>query len=285
MSQNLKFLHQPVLIFGGPYSNLQATLAIKTIAEDRNIAPENVICTGDIIAYCGSPEETVNLVRQWGCHLVMGNCEESVGFEKEDCGCGFEENSVCATLAIDWYSYTVNHVSQNNKIWMQSLPRHIEFCLGSLKFSVIHGGIEDISEFIFDSSAPERKSTILREMDSDCIIGGHSGIPFGQMLENGYWLNPGVIGLPANEGLPHSWYMILEIEDDQLIASWHKLEFDNKTAVDAMVKAGLAEEYQLTLINGLWPSMSILPQYERTHQGKPLKPDPLLLNRDFSLVG
>ena len=40
------------LLFGGVYSNLQALEALKQIAEKENIAPENCICTGDILRQC-----------------------------------------------------------------------------------------------------------------------------------------------------------------------------------------------------------------------------------------
>ena len=133
-------IEKPVLVFGGCYSNLQATLAMKNIAERSGIPPSRVICTGDVVAYCGSPNETVNLIRKWGCHVVMGNCEESVGFEMSDCGCGFEENSVCATLSVDWYELCLEKVSRENKIWMAGLPRRLQFSMGKFTFSVIHGG-------------------------------------------------------------------------------------------------------------------------------------------------
>ncbi len=274
---NLKILQSPVLIFGGPYGNLQATSAMKDIAEQKDIEPQNTICTGDIIAYCGNPEETANLIREWGCHVVMGNCEESVGYEKDDCGCGFEQGSVCATLSTNWYGHAVSQVSQDNKLWMQSLPREIFFDLGALKFAVIHGGIDNISEYIFESSAPGRKYYLTGKLGSNCVIGGHCGIPFGQSLKNRYWLNPGVVGMPANDGQTHSWYMILNLQDSRITASWHQLEFNNQDAISAMANAGLPGEYQLSLANGLWPSMSILPEYERCRQGIALNPAPLIL--------
>jgi predicted phosphodiesterase len=251
---------------------------MKVIAEENNIAPHNTICTGDIVAYCGNPRETVQLIREWGCHVVMGNCEESVGYNKEDCGCGFEPGSVCAALSSNWYDYAVRQISQDDKQWMQALPRAIKFNVASVTFTVIHGGVEDISEFIFRSSQVRRKQQIIEKLGSDCIIGGHCGIPFGQHTNNGYWLNPGVIGMPANEGQIHGWYMLIESKDDQVIATWHKLEFDNHGTIAAMQNAGLPGEYQQTLVDGLWPSMSVLPQEERHLRGVALAPESIILH-------
>ncbi|MFT7386781.1 MAG: hypothetical protein ACI8VC_000016 [Candidatus Endobugula sp.] len=33
---------------------------------EKNIPPEQCICIGDIVAYCGQPAETVNFNREWG---------------------------------------------------------------------------------------------------------------------------------------------------------------------------------------------------------------------------
>ncbi len=52
---DLGCLTGPVLVFGGPYSNLAATQAMRQQAEDLAIPPNRVICTGDLIAYCAEP--------------------------------------------------------------------------------------------------------------------------------------------------------------------------------------------------------------------------------------
>ena len=48
-------IDETMLIFGGPYSNYAATVAMQNRATELGILAERVICTGDIIAYCGEP--------------------------------------------------------------------------------------------------------------------------------------------------------------------------------------------------------------------------------------
>ncbi|MGC8476959.1 MAG: radical SAM protein, partial [Acetobacteraceae bacterium] len=57
---------EPVLIFGGCYSNLQATRALLAAAERWRIPPERMICTGDVIAYGADPAATLALIRDAG---------------------------------------------------------------------------------------------------------------------------------------------------------------------------------------------------------------------------
>ena len=97
---DLGTLEASVLIFGGPYSNLQATEAMAAEARRLSIAPGNIICTGDVVAYAGNPAATTDAIMDWGVATVMGNCEESFGAEADDCGCGFEEGTACDVMSL-----------------------------------------------------------------------------------------------------------------------------------------------------------------------------------------
>ena len=59
-------LDGPTIIFGGPYSNLQATQAVLPQARTRGIPPHRIVCTGDLAAYCGEPVATIEVVRDSG---------------------------------------------------------------------------------------------------------------------------------------------------------------------------------------------------------------------------
>ncbi|WP_249674871.1 metallophosphoesterase [Acidocella sp. C78] len=69
----------PVLVFGGCYSNLQATRALLDAARAHGIPPERMICTGDVVAYGADPQACADLIRGHGIATVMGNCEEQLG--------------------------------------------------------------------------------------------------------------------------------------------------------------------------------------------------------------
>jgi len=271
-------LEGPVLIFGGPYSNFHATLAMREEASRLDIPPRNVICNGDLVAYCADPDSTVDLVKNWGIHVVMGNCEESIASQQNDCGCGFEPNTLCSTLSIEWYRYASSRISADNQQWMASLPKAIRFSFNNKRFAVIHGGVEDISEFVFASSDSLKKRVDIDRLEVDCVIGGHCGLPFGDDLGNRYWLNTGVIGMPANDGTQDGWYLLLQPLDGEIVAHWHRLSFDNGCAASAMEAAGLGHAYRETLINGIWPSTDILPREEKSLEGKYLSPAPLQIS-------
>jgi predicted phosphodiesterase len=263
-----------MLIFGGPYSNLQATIAMQARASELEIPAECILCTGDIVAYCAEPAETIDLIRSWGIHVVMGNCEESLAFSEPDCGCGFEPGSSCSTLAVTWYQYADRRVTTEQRRWMQQLPRSIEFEMAGTRFKVVHASLPSINEFVFASSDASAKMTQIRQAGVDVIIGGHSGIPFGQRLDNKLWLNAGVIGMPANDGGNNGWYMLIDPVDDGLDVSWHNLDYDHSASQQSTIAAGM-QEYGQALVSGLWPSIDILPETEARQTGQPLTLPPL----------
>src|SRR5208282_4283567 len=107
----------PLLVFGGPYSNLEATKAILQEAHSRSIPPGNIVCTGDLAAYCADPQEVIDLLRGSGIWIVMGNCEESLAAQAAGCGCGFAEDSACAALSGQWYSYADRNTDTKSRLW------------------------------------------------------------------------------------------------------------------------------------------------------------------------
>ncbi len=266
-----------LLVFGGPYSNLASTEAMRWKAEELTIDAEHTICTGDLVAYCAEPQQTVELIRDWGINVIMGNCEESLATERVDCGCGFEEGSTCSTLSIAWYRYASQQVDHASRRWMSQLPRSISFQIKDYQFKVVHGSVTNISQFIFPSTSVDIKRRQIAEADTEVVIGGHCGIPFGQMIEDKLWLNAGVIGLPANDGSVDGWYMLLEPEGSGFEVSWHRLSYDADISRSSTRAAGMTE-YAQALTSGLWPSMDILPAPERSNQGRRLDFAPLRID-------
>ena len=274
---DLGTLDGPVLIFGGPYSNLAATQAMRRQAEDLAIPPERIVCTGDVVAYCAEPGETVALVRDWGIAVVQGNCEEALGQEAPDCGCGFAEGTACSLLAIGWYRHATERIAAAQRAWMRSLPNSVRFELNGHSVRVVHGGVEQINRFIFPSTPEEEKRGELDRAGTDLLVGGHSGIPCAQAIGGRAWLNAGAIGLPANDGTPDGWYLLLLPEGERLRCSLRRLNYDPAPSAAGMRAAELCGGYQETLESGLWPSLDALPAAERARRGVPIVIDDLIV--------
>jgi predicted phosphodiesterase len=276
-SHTLALAPGPVIVFGGPYSNLAATQAMRALAGSKQIPASNCICTGDLVAYCGQPLETVELIRDWGVAVVMGNCEESLAQTAPDCGCGFDSGTACATLSDQWYRFAAQRIDAATRTWMRQLPRMIEFEIQHRKVCVIHGGVRRINQFIYPSTSQSEKLSQFTDQQANIIIGGHSGLPFGESLGQSYWLNSGAIGMPANDGTPDGWYLLLDPDGGRLHACWHRLQYDALSEQQVMLERGLDNGYAQALLTGLWPSMDVLPTEERSMRGQPLRPESMVL--------
>jgi len=248
---NIGPIDGPVLLFGGPYSNLQALKALIAEAERRNIPPQNAICTGDVVAYCGNPAETTALIRDWGCHVIAGNCEEQLAAGADDCGCGFEEGSVCDALSAEWYAFSNRLIDADARAWMGALPRFATFEADGKRYAVVHGGATETSRFLWPGDNKTAEISVLRaELGPiDAVISGHCGIGF---VEDN-WINAGVIGMPPHDGRAETEYCIL---DGAPIL--HRLSYDASGARAAM--SGRATPYGEALTTGWWPSEDVLPE-------------------------
>lgn len=268
-------VEDPLIVFGGPYSNLHATLALTRAAEKFNIPARHIICTGDVVAYCAYPQETVDHVIESGMNVIMGNCEQSLALESGNCGCGFEQDSACDRMSVQWFNYVDTQLANDSRLWMQTLPKFIEFEMQSRTFRVIHGGHENISRFIFPSTPQSVFEEELADSGTDAIIAGHSGIPFTKILGDRLWHNAGVIGMPANDGTSRVWYSTIVPTLRGICIETRELHYDVPKAVSGMRDNGCVEEYAETLVTGRWPSEEVIPVKDRNRDKQPLNPGSL----------
>lgn len=255
---DLGALNGPVLLFGGPYSNLQATQAL--MAQVGDIPRSNRICTGDVVAYCANPVETAALVRAETGAIVAGNCELQLVSGGAECGCGFEEGSSCDLASKSWFPFAASRM-QGQMALLMNLPEIAVFTQSGRRYAVIHGGVSDVSRFIWPSDKDHVLNNEINNLQRevgivDAVICGHSGIAFERRVGDHNWINAGVVGMPPHDGRPQTRYAILDAGE----VTFHTLCYDHQAAATAMREAGLTQGYERSLESGLWPSEGILPK-------------------------
>jgi len=207
----------------------------------------------------------------WGIHCIAGNVEIQLREGREDCGCDFAADSRCDIFAKAWFPYAQKRISSASLEWMQSLPEFIQFEYYNKKCTVVHGSFHHTSEYIFRSTPWSVKEKNFVDTQSDIIIAGHCGLPFHHIQNGKMWLNPGVIGMPANDGTPRVWYMTLTFENDKVQFQHHSFEFDYEETFARMLETMLPIAYAKTLTSGLWDNNDILPEVETQQQGVALQ--------------
>lgn len=248
-------LEGPVVVFGGPYSNLHALEALLETGAD----PARMISTGDLVAYCADAAPVVARVRGLGIPVVAGNCEKQLGAGLADCDCGFAEGSVCSVLAEGWYAHALNVLGAEDRGWLAARPDRVVFEHEGKRWGVIHGGATQVNRFIWPVSADAVLEDEIAALEGevgplDGVIAGHSGIAFERAVGRHMWVNAGALGMPQNDGSTDVRYLVLD--DAPRI---ERLRYNHEAAAAAMEAAGLVQGYERALRSGWWPSEDVLP--------------------------
>ncbi len=155
---------------------------------------------------------------------------------------------------------------------MRTLPRRIDFTLAGARFAVIHGGVREINRFVFPATPAGDKAAEIDIAGVQAVVGGHSGLPFSDVIGGRLWHNPGVIGLPANDGTPRVWYSLLTPQDGGLSVALRALDYDHAAAAEAIRRVDLPTAYADALETGLWPSDDVMPDADRRRRGQAIAP-------------
>ena len=255
----------PLAAFGGTVSNRQAAEALLLRLETEGLL-EGAVCTGDLAAYCADPAGTVAAVRAAGVRVIAGNCEKGLAEGSADCGCGFANGTACDRMSGAWWAHAGSALDEDARRWMGGLPdvgvlRHD----GALT-AVIHGGVTDISRFLWPSDPDAAFAQEVRALDEalgapcERVIAGHCGIAFTRDVRIGArvvkWINAGSAGMPPHDGRPETRFAVIEPDGMTVI---HRLAYDHAGAAADMRAAGLTQGYDAALETGLWPSEDVLP--------------------------
>jgi predicted phosphodiesterase len=143
---------------------------------------------------------------------------------------------------------------------MAGLPDIILFSHAARRVAVIHGGLSDVSRFIWPVSEDavfQEEIDLIQEVAGpvDVVLAGHSGLAFQRRIGKVDWVNAGAIGMPANDGRVETGFVVMQEGD----VAFHALAYDHVIAHAAMQAAGLVQGYDRALLAGYWPSEEVLP--------------------------
>jgi alkylhydroperoxidase/carboxymuconolactone decarboxylase family protein len=112
------------------------------------------------------------------------------------------------------------------------------------------------AEWSGTEAAARRTSQLLRRASADELL----------------WLNAGVIGMPANDGTPRTWFLTLD-DTDGFDYTFRPLDYDHRAAKAKMIDdRRLPVAYAATLTTGIWDNTEIMPPAEESREGLPLNP-------------
>ena len=78
-----------IAVFGDLHGNSAATEAVLAAIDAE--APDRIVCLGDLVGYGARPNEVIDRIRRRDIPTIMGNYDDGVGFDRDDCGCAYKD--------------------------------------------------------------------------------------------------------------------------------------------------------------------------------------------------
>ncbi len=237
-------------VFSDIHANLSAMEVVRDHIEAGNFG--GVYCLGDLGGYASQPNEVQELVQNLGCPTVMGNYDEGVGFDKDDCGCHYVKPFDVEMSNVS-FLWTRENTGKANKAWLRGLPREIRFEAEGKKVLLCHGSPRNTTEYLFDN----RSDGYLRQFTpggkadarADVILFGHTHVPFHRVVDGVHFINTGSVGRPK-DGDPRAGYCAVTLDGDRVDSEQIRLEYDVELTCSRLLEAGLPEFFADYLRSG-----------------------------------
>jgi putative phosphoesterase len=230
-------------------SDIHANLhALEATWEDiERQKPDLVYCLGDLVGYGAFPNEVIEFIRECEISTVMGNYDEGVGFDMDDCGCAYKtaEEDRLGKLSLLW---TREHTTADNKTFLQELPLQIRIEARRPHLLLVHGSPRKINEYLYEDRPKTSFERIVKLAGTDVLLYGHTHIPYTKTIDNTLFVNSGSVGKPK-DGDPRGSYVILKT-GRRTNVEIRRVRYDVKAAANAIRGSDLPEYFADLLETG-----------------------------------
>ncbi|WP_438313767.1 metallophosphoesterase family protein [Candidatus Caldatribacterium sp. SIUC1] len=235
-----------IAVFSDVHANLPA---LQSVLEDiESTGVDVMVCLGDLVGYAPFPNEVVETVRDLGIPTIMGNYDQGVGFDLEDCGCAYrtEEEKALGQESLHW---TRNTVTPKNKDFLRNLLPRYELEVGSFRFLFVHGSPRRINEYLFPDRPDSSFLHMMAGESANVLVCGHTHIPFFREVNGLFIANDGSVGRPKDGDWRAAW-ALLEV-GEKLRVSFRRCEYDLTPLKEAYPRSGLPGKFLEDLLPSL----------------------------------
>ena len=235
-----------IAVFSDVHSNLPALQAV--LHDIKAQRADRVYCLGDLVGYAPFPNEVIDLIRRSGIPTVMGNYDDGIGFERDDCGCVYceLEDSRLGALSLKW---TEAHVTAENKAFLQGLPNELRFEANGKRFLLVHGSPRRNNEYLFEDHPLSSFIQLGQSAQSDVVLFGHTHRPYKKTVERVLFVNVGSAG-KSKDGDPRACYALLRVGDKDMDVVFRRIPYDVAAVASAIRESDLPDHFAEQLERG-----------------------------------
>lgn len=231
------------------HANMEALQAVLAELKDRRAAGTQVrvVCLGDLVGYGPEPQEVVELVREQGFEVLVGNHEAALASKKARGWMNFQarENNI-STEAL---------LSRENLEYCSSLPRTLSFGTALC----VHGCPPDSVNGYLYSMSDEEIQTVFAQSSYSRFFVGHTHelqliFEAGEVIERQvpapgrypleekkkYIINCGSVGQPR-DGDNRAKYVIWDSELDILEVC--AVDYDIDSTAEKIIRRGFPKAF------------------------------------------
>ena len=173
-------------VFGDVHGNLPALEAVLSdIAQQK---PDAVYCLGDLVGYGASPNEVTARIKSEAIPTIMGNYDDGVGFDRDECGCAYRDprDQQLGDRSLQW---TKAHVTADNKAFLRTLPAEVRIVADGKRILLVHGSPRKMNEYLFEDRPISSFQRLAAASDADVIVFGHTHKPYQKVVDDVSFVN------------------------------------------------------------------------------------------------
>jgi putative phosphoesterase len=195
-----------IAIFSDIHGNIHALDAVLSDIDAQH--PDRVYCLGDLVGYGAFPNEVIARIRQRQIPTIVGNYDDGVGFDRDDCGCAYKED-VDRQLGQQSLEWTKARTTAENKAFLRTLPPEIRLEADRKRLLLVHGSPRKMNEYLFEDRPLSSFERIAQSSSADVIVFGHTHVPYTKNVGSVLFVNVGSVGKPK-DGDARACYAIVD---------------------------------------------------------------------------
>jgi putative phosphoesterase len=184
-------------IVGDIHARRDALVAV--IGAIRAAGIERGACTGDVVMRGPEPAQCIATLRELGWPVVVGNTDRKVAAGNP------RPDEHPASSRVGSRSWTYRELGQADLEWLEALPGVVRLELGGARVVVTHGDADSVSVPVNAATSDRDLERLLRKLDADVLIVGHTHEAMIRTVRNGIVLNPGAVGESRNPDQQPHW--------------------------------------------------------------------------------
>lgn len=227
-----------IAIFSDIHGNIHALDAV--LADIDRQHPDRTYCLGDLVGYGAFPNEVVGRIRERQIPTIVGNYDDGVGYDRDECGCAYKEETDrrFGQQSLEW---TRAQTTAENKAFLRQLVPQIRFDADGQRVLLVHGSPRKINEYLFEDRPTSSFERLALASEAEVIMFGHTHVPYTKTAAGVMFVNVGSVGKPK-DGDPRACYVVLDLASATPV-TFVRVVYDVAAAASAIRATELPDKF------------------------------------------